>query len=234
MKNSESTHRPRRARTGWSAGVVIAPWCCLLIVGWYFVERYEFDVNEPASLGVVANWPSGSALQRSPDRAILVLFLHPKCPCSRATIHELKRLLAATATAPAPAPDLIVVATVPPSADESWLNTDTIAESKQIAGAKLYVDRAGHEAARFGATTSGMVMLFDAAGALRFHGGITISRGHEGDSAGRDRLAELLRGERCDLIELPVFGCRLCLPKTTFASGQSSHTEYSAPAEKFL
>lgn len=225
---------PRRARTGWSAGVVIAPWCCLLFVSWYFVERYDFNVNQPAPSGVVPNWPSNSALQRSPDRATLVLFLHPKCPCSRATIRELKKLLASTATTQSLAPDLFVVATIPPSADESWLNTDTIAQSEQIGGARLYIDRAGQEAARFGATTSGMVMLFDTSGALRFNGGITISRGHEGDSTGCDWLAELIRGGRCDSIELPVFGCRLCLPETSVVSGESNHTQDSAQAETIL
>ena len=45
-----------------------------------------------------------------------------------------------------------------------------------------------------GATTSGHVLLYDAGGVLRFAGGITDGRGHEGDNAGLDAALALLRG----------------------------------------
>jgi hypothetical protein len=42
----------------------------------------------------------------------------------------------------------------------------------------------GREAALCKATTSGETVVYDAAGKLRFHGGITGARGHIGDNAG--------------------------------------------------
>ncbi len=73
----------------------------------------------------------------------------------------------------------------------------------------------GDEARRFGAATSGHVMLYDAAGRLHFSGGITPARGHEGDSLGRDAVIDLIEayrsaGRRCS----PVFGCPLATPRT--------------------
>jgi len=70
-------------------------------------------------------------------------------------------------------------------------------------------DGGGAEAKRFGAETSGAVVLYDRAGRLVFHGGITAARGHEGDSFGQQRIAALLTGARADRTDAPVFGCAL-------------------------
>ncbi len=209
-------------------GAVVAVWFVVVAGAWWCVERYEFSVNEPLSHPAVTHWPAESALARSKHHPTLLLFLHPKCPCSRATVNELSRLLAVTKEAEMPAPDLLVVATVPPTADESWWDTKTVAQTEQITRATLFVDRGGREAARFGATTSGFVMLFDESGSRRYAGGITVSRGHEGPSAGGDRLAQLLRGDASQAREMPVFGCRLCLPEPDAGSELADHDPHDA------
>jgi hypothetical protein len=67
------------------------------------------------------------------------------------------------------------------------------------------------EMARFGARTSGYVAAYDAAGRLRFSGGITGSRGHQGDNAGRETLiAVLTSADRTGTHA--VFGCALGAP----------------------
>jgi hypothetical protein len=71
------------------------------------------------------------------------------------------------------------------------------------------IDEAGREAARFGATTSGHVLLYDRGGRLRFSGGITASRGHVGDNAGRAALLGLLIHGETERERTPVFGCPL-------------------------
>src|SRR6267142_2092292 len=71
------------------------------------------------------------------------------------------------------------------------------------------LDARGGEARRFGVETSGAVILYDSAGKLAFHGGITPARGHEGDSFGRQRIAALLEGAPADRADAPVFGCTL-------------------------
>jgi hypothetical protein len=45
-----------------------------------------------------------------------------------------------------------------------------------------------------------------------FSGGITASRGHEGDNAGRAAIEQLVRHERADRLSTWVFGCALFAP----------------------
>ncbi|HEX3447903.1 MAG TPA: hypothetical protein VHS97_06590, partial [Isosphaeraceae bacterium] len=74
----------------------------------------------------------------------------------------------------------------------------------------LIDDSGGEEAARFGARTSGLVALYAPDGRLHFRGGITGSRGHEGDNAGQQALLGLIQGNPSSLpCETPVFGCPL-------------------------
>jgi hypothetical protein len=72
-------------------------------------------------------------------------------------------------------------------------------------------DDDGVEAARFRATTSGTAALYDARGRLLFTGGLTSARGHEGDSAGLQRIASLLRTGQADRSDAPVYGCSLAI-----------------------
>ena len=68
--------------------------------------------------------------------------------------------------------------------------------------------RGGAITAAFGAFTSGQVFLYGTSGELLFSGGITGSRGHEGDNAGRDAVESLL-DRRNAPAHTPVFGCSL-------------------------
>jgi hypothetical protein len=227
-----------RARASWSIGTLIAAWLVVVASGWCWVANYEFTINEPAAYGLVAEWPADSELERSQNLPTLVLFLHPKCPCSRATLHELNDLLKKIAASGSPLPAVLVVATVPKNAGEEWLRTDTVAQSENFPRGTVFIDHSGVEAARFGAMTSGTMMLFDASGARRFAGGITISRGHEGQSAGGDLLAGLLRGEsgaNTKSRDLPVFGCRLCLPVPVAGDDLAEHgTHQAAPTKSSI
>jgi len=111
-------------------------------------------------------------------------------------------------------PRLIVVVTVPGDASDDWLATDTLRRAQNLAGAAVTIDSDGREAHRFGATTSGTVMWFAADGRRLYGGGITASRGHEGDNLGFACVAELLRGRSTPARGVPALGCGLCLPPT--------------------
>jgi hypothetical protein len=74
-------------------------------------------------------------------------------------------------------------------------------------------DLNGALARRFGAETSGYVLLYDAGGRLLFRGGITAGRGHAGDNAGMSAVVALVRGESISQAQTPVYGCSL-LSKT--------------------
>src|SRR5688572_28570682 len=75
---------------GWGGAVVA--WVAATGMGFARLWRYE-GASAPVS-ATPQTWPSESSLQRDARIATLVMLLHPKCPCSRATIDELSRLMA--------------------------------------------------------------------------------------------------------------------------------------------
>jgi hypothetical protein len=81
--------------------------------------------------------------------------------------------------------------------------------AKALPHARVHWDDGGKEAMRFGAATSGYVVLFNTGGSLLFRGGVTASRGHEGDNAGFDSLLVSLRSGVPARASSRVFGCGL-------------------------
>ncbi len=98
---------------------------------------------------------------------------------------------------------------MPEDVPEGWEQTDLWRTVAAIPGALPLRDDTALEAARFGARTSGHTAVYDAAGSLLFSGGITASRGHEGDNFGRRRIDSLLTTGTADRRNSPVFGCAL-------------------------
>ncbi len=153
-------------------------------------------------------WPPGSTIPRSGAQHSLVMFFHPHCPCSRTTLTEYQKLLPKIQSQVR----TVAVLVVPPGLPSDWWNGSL---SKLIAATpnlSVIIDTDAHEAELFGIRTSGHAMLYDLHGRLQFSGGLTVSRGHEGDNAGCaaiDRFvndpdyARLLTSP----LETQVFGC---------------------------
>jgi len=169
-----------------------AVWATCVVLGFVALARYE--TMPGAQAAVEPDWPSATSLARR--GATLVLFAHPECPCTRATFAELGRLLTRAGTAPA-----VRILFVGAGAALRPL-------AARIPGAVIADDPEGLEAKRFRATTSGHVFLYDAQGVLLFHGGITPSRAHHGDSVGQSAILAHLAG-RTAPADAPVFGCAL-------------------------
>jgi hypothetical protein len=90
-----------------------------------------------------------------------------------------------------------------------WEKTDLWHSAAMIPGVVPISDKDGLEAIRFGAETSGQVMLYSAQGELLFRGGITVARGHQGGNPGFDTLLACLTEGKADPTPWPVFGCPL-------------------------
>ncbi len=150
-------------------------------------------------------WPAGSVLRLAPGRATLVMLVHPHCPCTRASIRELDRLMARTRGLLA----AHVLFLKPDGFDDDWARTDLWSSAAAIPDVDVAIDSQGSESARFGAVTSGLTLLYGPSGRLLFEGGITPARGHEGDSPGVDAIVSLLREGTSGRSQAPVFGCSL-------------------------
>ena len=180
-----------------------AAWALVTGTGLGVLWRYE-NAPGPAVMPP-SNWPSESRIQRASDRATLIMLSHPHCPCTRASIEELNRLMAQTqgrVTA-------YVLFLKPAGSSTDWEQTDLWRSAARIPGVNVFADDNGIEARRFHAATSGQTALYDLDGHLLFSGGITSARGHSGDNAGRSAIVSLLNTGEADKTETPVFGCPL-------------------------
>ena len=207
----------------WSVGALV--WGVAAIGFWTWTAQYEFATQPGTELVSPVLWPADTRLVLSGDRPTLLFFMHPRCPCTRASVRELERTLARASLPGSRQPDLIVVAALPPDAGSEWRDTDTLRSAAKLPRAETFWDTSGIESSRFGVTTSGTIKLFDPSGQLLYSGGITMSRGHEGDSAGGDRLCAALTGTSpVPADSTPVFGCQLYVERssTNGAEGGSS------------
>jgi hypothetical protein len=133
------------------------------------------------------------------------MFVHPKCPCSQASLSELAAILAHSAGHL----HAEVVFLCPSGKPQSWVHTDLWETAAQLPGTRLISDTEGREARLFHASVSGETLVYDRLGNLRFHGGITDGRGHAGDNAGCSAIQTYLNTGTIPLSRTPVFGCSL-------------------------
>lgn len=90
-----------------------------------------------------------------------------------------------------------------------WEKTDLWFSAAEIPGVEVVSDENGSEAMKFRAITSGYSLLYNPSGQLLFGGGITGSRGHSGDNAGRSAVESLLMGDMPSQKQTFTFGCPL-------------------------
>jgi hypothetical protein len=204
----------RRRMPALRSGLMIALWLGTLSGSTALVWRYMSTPGRAAE--APAAWPSGTRISRTGGRFTLVMLAHPHCPCTRASIAELRTVMGGAGQGL----DAHVLFLEPADRPRSWTRTDLWTNAAAIPGVAVSGDPGGVEAGRFGATTSGQTLLFDPNGSLLFAGGITGARGHEGDSSGRRRLLALLRGASPDRRDSPVFGCSLVDPAQADPSGE--------------
>jgi len=178
-------------------------WVTALAFGARVLINYE---TTPGQVGpVAANWPTASIVPSQADKPTLLMFAHPHCPCTRASIGELAEIMAHAMGKV----NAYVFFAKPPGAGRDWDETDLRRSAAAIPGVTVLTDENGNEAARFGAKTSGHTVVFASNGALIFSGGITASRGHAGDNAGESAVLAALTQQPLRRARTPVFGCSL-------------------------
>lgn len=151
-----------------------------------------------------ASWRSDFALKRDPHLPTLILFAHPHCPCTVASLRELTKIVAESGRRAT-----VHVLFLDSETGADWTNTRSVRMARRIPGAHVEERVSASALRNFGAETSGQAALYDRSGALRFRGGITPSRGHEGVSAGHLAVVQFLLAGRIPLRSTAVFGCSL-------------------------
>ncbi|HYE60742.1 MAG TPA: hypothetical protein VD997_01995 [Phycisphaerales bacterium] len=200
----------RRSR---AAAILTAIWLVGLIGGTLTLAAYE---QTPSSAFVASYGPdrisqvAQAALHQklNKDGPTLIMFAHPFCPCTRASVAELHKLCSRNPGAAAH-----VLFFRPEKSEKlEWGDSALHEAARKIPGATLGEDRDGRIAASLGVSTSGTVLVLSSAGQVLFVGGITSGRGHQGDNAGADAVEAALRSQAPFVNPMPAYGCSLITP----------------------
>lgn len=193
------SHRSRARRHVYVAAAVA--WIAALIGGFAILLHYSMRAgpsrSAPAALA--------GAAARASGRFELAVFLHPQCPCSRATVDELARIAERSG-------DRLHVRAwfvADRALGEAWTRAALWERAQRIPGIELAEDFGAAKAMSMGAETSGTVLLYAPDGRLAYSGGITRARGHAGDNPGADAVVDLVHGRAVERNEFEVFGCSL-------------------------
>jgi hypothetical protein len=189
-------------------GVVLMLWSVGIVYGLKWLHDYANAAGQTGR--ITQSWPAASHIKcdESGHKATLVLFLHPECACSRATVGELDELMAKTGGKA----DVHAVFVQPEGWSRERTQGDLWKSAAAIPGVHAYFDQDAREAKLFGAMTSGQVFAYDARGSLAFSGGITFARGHRGDNLGLQAVANLVNSGQASVSRTRVFGCSLFSP----------------------
>jgi hypothetical protein len=198
---TKNTYISKRSRG--ILGLLGTFWGVFIIAGFVILAREEFTPVKAAP--PVTLFPRSSDLQLASDKDTLVLFVHPHCPCTRASLHELVGLLAESQNRVS----ANIVFTIPNGVPTGWEEGDLWNSARSLPGLRVVRDQGGGEARRFEVAGSGHVLLYNPSGKLLFSGGITASRGHEGENLGRFAIVSFILNGHAPVNHTPVFGCSL-------------------------
>jgi hypothetical protein len=206
---------PRGRTLAWIAGGVA--WIAAVIIGLAALMAYD---NRPgAAAEAPAAWPADADLAADRQGPTLLMFAHPRCDCTRASLDELAELLARAAVRPR----AYVVFLKPGHVAGGWEQTGIWRRAAAIPGVTVVRDDQGAEARRFGVRTSGQVLVYGRAGRLLYSGGTTGARGKTGNNVGRAAILAALEADRAQATA-PVFGCSM-FDTTDSERGTDSHVD---------
>src|SRR5579872_901458 len=142
----------------WLLCASIAAWVVLVAIGLRTLFVYA---NTPGRLASPpSHWPSTSTVALAPDAGSLVLFLHPQCPCSQATLGELAKILACCRSQL----ETTVFFYRPTGDSAGWSDNDLWTTASAMPGVRVLSDPDAAAARLFGAHVSGQALLYDSRG----------------------------------------------------------------------
>lgn len=191
-----------RARPRSRLAIAVALWLGLAAAGMWTLARHTATPGKAAL--APADWPAQSALQPTAGEFSLLMWCHPQCPCTPASLAELTRLVTRSDDRLA----VTILFEQPDGMPDQWVRGENWRLALAVPGSWVLVDH-GDEARRFGVRTSGQTLIFDRNARLRFNGGLTGGRGHVGENAGVAAALNLLVTGDAPLHVGPVFGCSL-------------------------
>lgn len=170
----------------------------LLITAYFSYQMLIFDTTPGPRAAAPGSWPARSSIHRAPGRKQLLMFVHPECSCTVASLDQLRFLekrLGNRIEA-----HVVIWHSHLSARKHNW--------PEEGGGAEVVDDRLGQEAVLFGAKTSGQTMIYDEAGQLLFSGGLTALRADFSGAQVLRKIVERVEAKnQAGALEKPVFGC---------------------------
>lgn len=114
----------------WVSTVIISSWLAVCLSGLVLLLRYEATAGSVGNVPV--QWPQQALPTRQDNSLSLLMFAHPRCPCTRASLKEL-----AVVIARCPRFESIrVVFSVPPAASTEWRDTTSSDKRRESRASK--------------------------------------------------------------------------------------------------
>jgi hypothetical protein len=139
-------------------------WVAVVVTGFAAMEHYAITPGVTSESPL--QWPSESAIAQDAQLPTMLMFAHPRCPCTRSSLEELNRTIA---SCPGKMKTTIVF-TIPEDGGVEWTESDLVRAARESPNLAVALDRGGKEAVRFGMYTSGNVLLYTPEGALLYNG----------------------------------------------------------------
>ncbi|WP_413289567.1 hypothetical protein [Bdellovibrio sp. HCB337] len=177
-------------------------WIFLLANGLRVLWAYE---NIPSPQLTKATRMHHGQIQLDPSRPTVVMFAHPQCPCTKASLLELQELEHSLRGFL----KMQIFFIQPASKNTEWVKSPLWELAQSIPGAEVSIDHLGVLAKSLNAQISGETLLYSPSGDLLFSGGITPSRGHTGRNFGITAIGELTTQGRTKYARTNVYGCSL-------------------------
>lgn len=195
--------------------VIVSVWGVLIGGAFTALMGYHNMPGERSDHGKV--WPINQSLKLDTRRANLLVFIHPQCPCSVASLNELARIQAACGVR------LNTQVIFYSPTGMHWEDTSKVHQALAIPNIHITNDIDGKLAQQFGALTSGHALLYSADGRRIFSGGITPARGHEGENLGRKSIIQYVLDGKTNAERTNIFGCPIIdTPSDTAINSQGS------------
>lgn len=172
-------------------------WTSLTLACFRVLTRYELTTGPKGHIGDLP-----AELKPTGPENLILMALHPHCPCSEASVDELVQIYSR-------APGRVKVTALvfkPSEESDDWIKTESL-KSLERMHPRIVIDTNGVLAARMGLATSGQVRVYNRKAELLYDGGITGGRGHRGDNEGERAVLQLVRGEAKTARCTPAFGC---------------------------
>lgn len=183
-----------------------------MLMGFGSLVRYSLAMGDP---GAPPQRIAETLDENARATIRLLFFAHPQCPCTRASVAELERLLLRTSKE-GHRIDARAYLYTPPGTHPRWMRTTLASRLAAIPAVRTEQDPGGMHAQAYGIRTSGHVLIYREH-ELIFSGGITPARGHEGRSEAWLSAADAILGGSVGSGEMggtgglnwPVYGCAL-------------------------